>query len=1581
MNTQAFLRQNLALIKKNFVIIVVRKWFSTLLRSLVLPIALLVLLLEIQNFSKDQNRYGIGNPHAIRNLTDTLHGSKPLVVVQSPGLGPDFPPVLDRFMKPLEKIRVIQLNNASQIDATCPVDYHGNSPCHAVVIFNESPGSNMVNATWAYDIRTDPALQSRYFDVFNTNSAAEQVLLPLQSAVEAAITNLTEIPDIQAFTGYTQEEIDKFSRQGFQTLALYILSFVFFLTMVPVAHHVSSMMAYERESGLSQLIDAMAGGAAWSRIISYVVTFDLLYLPLWVILGAVFWHLLLPSQNAAVVIFWQIFTGWSVTSASVFGAAFFKRHAFAALFVSLIPILLAVLAAFSENLLTPPPLTQVAVLSLFFPSMNYVYFFSAITKAEIVGMTLDLGAPIPADSLSQSGISGQHDGVVNWVSLTGSYFLWIILVGQIIIYPLLAILVETVLYGNNRRGRKFNSGSDAANSQTAIQTSGLTKQYKPSLFKKMCCCARTPKAKAVDGLDLASYRHQILCLLGPNGSGKTTTLDMLAGFQAPTDGSITINASHTQIGVCPQKNVLWDNLTVYEHLTIWNAVKGNIESTKGLEQLIQKCDLVKKKSNLVQSLSGGMKRKLQLACMLVGGSSICFADEVTSGLDPLSRRTIWNVILSERARRTMVLTTHFLDESEVLSDHIVIITLGKMKCQGTPAELKNKYGGGYRVHIPKTEDISTITHPVAERRDRYICRTPDSSSAARVLASLKTSKDSELYITGPTIEDVFLKVAEEPHALIGESPEDISMDGSQPSRTKETKPTTPSIVTVYSRQIRALLLKRIFLLRSTWWMYFFALGIPIVVSHFLAPFLFKYKTPNCSDLVASGNSPSKLQLYSLYSIALGPESINATVSDIIKTQNDGYLYSNYGGYGGPYVEDSRQQLENFVHTNHTNLSYGGGIWAANGSKPLVTYDASNVFISSSLLNLVNQVRSGVPIEGSLSQLTTYHQPDGGNSVIWITIFCLVQALYPAFFSLYPTYEKRSQVRALQYSNGIRPFPTLFSYWIFDFFFVIIISVVCTVLISSQAPWFGVGYLFVVQALYGLAATLFSYLISFIARSQPSAFAFSVLFMALMYVLSIITLLVLNIGQAGNRVALDGTAYGLGLIFPIQNLLRAFTVSLNTYIVRCRGQTTITYPGSIYAYGGPILLLVLQNIWLFILLLWLEGGRLNFSKPKNVPYDAEKTALSGRPDVDAETARVMSSESDLLRVQHVSKKFGSFSAVDDVSLGLQEGEILALLGPNGAGKTTTINMIRGDLSPSSGRIYLQNVDVHKNTRLAQENLGVCPQFDALDLLTVREHLAFYARSKGVADIKADVNYVMGRVGITAHADKLAAKLSGGNKRKLSLGIALVGNPPVLLLDEPSSAMDAASKRVFWKTLEAVAPGRSVLITTHSMEEADALATRAAIIAKRVLAIGTTEALRKTHSNEYHVHLILNSAPLSTPEEMRDVAEWVDDTFPNVKFEGENLGGQVRFIVPADSKVPAPASAPHDALGRGRGEGEISAAQSFTRYLIETLEARKQDLGLDCYSISAATMESVFLRVVKETDAEEDERIEKKPWWRW
>lgn len=285
MSLPLILRQTWALTRKNFLVAVVRGWRSTLIRSLILPIALLVLLLEIQNFSKDKNKYGFGSPETVLDLVDTVHEKK-LVFVRSPDLGPDFDPVFNKIVAPLRPSTFLELDNAGDIQSTCPVDYHGISPCHAVVIFNDSPESGRPGAHWNYTIRTDPSQVENPFNVFTTDGPLNQLFLPLQVAIENAITNSTTVPDVLKYShAGTQEQADEASRRMFLTMALYILSFVFFMTMMPVSHHVASMIASERESGLSHLIDAMGGGVTTPRVLSYIGTFYILYLPLWIILG------------------------------------------------------------------------------------------------------------------------------------------------------------------------------------------------------------------------------------------------------------------------------------------------------------------------------------------------------------------------------------------------------------------------------------------------------------------------------------------------------------------------------------------------------------------------------------------------------------------------------------------------------------------------------------------------------------------------------------------------------------------------------------------------------------------------------------------------------------------------------------------------------------------------------------------------------------------------------------------------------------------------------------------------------------------------------------------------------------------------------------------------------------------------------------------------------------------------------------------------------------------------------------------------------------------------------------------------
>lgn len=169
-----------------------------------------------------------------------------------------------------------------------------------------------------------------------------------------------------------------------------------------------------------------------------------------------------------------------------------------------------------------------------------------------------------------------------------------------------------------------------------------------------------PRRYAVEGMAMAnSNQGEIFCLLGRNGAAKSTTLGAIAKLLNFTSGKISY-AEDLKIGIATQKDVLWDELNCRQHVQLWRAIK----STKDHQQLesdldlLARCDLAPKVRFLSQNLSGGQKRKLQLACALAGGSNLLLLDEISSGLDPLSRRAIWKLITANRGSSTIILTTH-----------------------------------------------------------------------------------------------------------------------------------------------------------------------------------------------------------------------------------------------------------------------------------------------------------------------------------------------------------------------------------------------------------------------------------------------------------------------------------------------------------------------------------------------------------------------------------------------------------------------------------------------------------------------------------------------------------------------------------------------------------------------------------------------------------------------------------------------------------------------------------------------------------------------------------------------------------
>ncbi len=216
---------------------------------------------------------------------------------------------------------------------------------------------------------------------------------------------------------------------------------------------------------------------------------------------------------------------------------------------------------------------------------------------------------------------------------------------------------------------------------------------------------------------------------------------------------------------------------------------------------------------------------------------------------------------------------------------------------------------------------------------------------------------------------------------------------------------------------------------------------------------------------------------------------------------------------------------------------------------------------------------------------------------------------------------------------------------------------------------------------------------------------------------------------------------------------------------------------------------------------------------------------------------------ILLVEHLTRKFGSFVAVDDVSFSVQPGEIVGYLGPNGCGKTTTIRMLLGLLSPSAGSARVMGYDAYTQTEEVRSRCGYMSQKFALyDDLTVRQNLEFYAGVYGVKD-KDAVAKTLDSVGLNDHERVLTRSLSVGWRQRLALGIALVHSPRLLFLDEPTSGVDPLARREFWELIyQLAAGGVTIFTTTHYMDEAEYCHRVGLMRAGKLLAFDTPTALK-------------------------------------------------------------------------------------------------------------------------------------------
>ncbi|CAK4964438.1 unnamed protein product [Aphanomyces euteiches] len=941
---------------------------------------------------------------------------------------------------------------------------------------------------------------------------------------------------------------------------------------------------------------------------------------------------------------------------------------------------------------------------------------------------------------------------------------------------------------------------------------------------------------AVKNVNMTMYKNQITCLLGHNGAGKTTLISMLTGMIPVSSGDATIDGLslnddraeiRESLGMCPQHDVLYAELTVEEHLLFYGKIKGyrgDVLETE-VEQKIVEVGLTEKRHVYSSELSGGMKRKLSLAIALLGDSKIVFLDEPTSGMDPYSRRSSWEIILNNRMNRIVVLTTHFMDEADILGDRIAIMAEGELRCCGSSLFLKNRYGAGYNFALVKAEHCNTPaliqfvqrhvgddTKVLSNVGTEISFQLPMDGSHlfAKMFAELDDKLDGlgvvSYGISVTTLEEVFIKVAEigdenHQHTLQKTDPStksapSSSVDGSR-SGFRLTDNAPLSSLKMFAVHFRALLLKRIRTARRDKRME-------------TSPVLGQY-----GGYVLLGSSQDRTFGYNL---AVNTTAIHSAI--VYKAMMDEALYRTIAS-------------DKDVKLTCTNA-------------PLPLTDSNKLYLTT-----VVSFTTGVFVVIAFTYYTASIVPYL-SATFWLANFAFDLILYavPCIFGLL----------AIYFFN-ITPFT----------------GHDCT-----SCPSTPFAALVVVFVLFGLAIVPFCYILSYLFVDAPSSQTYVYLInMVLGTILIVVSSVLDSIDSTKDVNTHLKFLWRLSPLFCIGNSLNALSTSTLNMALGLIEKDTSAF--STKVVGWEIAYLVIEAIVFPLVAIGIDYG-LSFPKIKAIvtkdPHVVD-APFQVDEDVQAEEQRVAQgkADADAVVMKNLRKVYkGGKVGLVDLSLALPKGECFGYLGINGAGKTTTMKIMTGDVLPTSGAATLGGFDIMTQQLDVRRLIGYCPQFDALiDLLTMREHLELFAAIKGVPIdlIGATVMEKMDQMNLNDFENKLAGTLSGGNKRKLSVAIALIGSPPIIFLDEPSTGMDPVSRRFMWDVIADISTRSkesTILLTTHSMEECEALCTRVGImVGGRLRCLGSIQHLKNRFGDGLMMHVRV--APVSS----NDVDRFSNEAF--------------------------------------------------------------------------------------------------------
>uniref|UniRef100_A0A7N6FCY9 ABC transporter domain-containing protein n=1 Tax=Anabas testudineus TaxID=64144 RepID=A0A7N6FCY9_ANATE len=636
-----------------------------------------------------------------------------------------------------------------------------------------------------------------------------------------------------------------------------------------------------------------------------------------------------------------------------------------------------------------------------------------------------------------------------------------------------------------------------------------------------------------------------------------------------------------------------------------------------------------------------------------------------------------------------------------------------------------------------------------------------------------------------------------------------------------------------------------------------------------------------------------------------------------------------GNYCNVCSLDMRAVFISSVHNEHCvhRVWYNNKGWHA-----MVAYMnvANNAVLRAFLPWTANPAEFGItavnhPLNLTKEQLTT--------SVDAVVAICVIFAMsfIPASFVLYLIQERVTKAKHLQFVSGVSPLV----YWVANFFWDMMNYSLSTAMVVGIFMAFdkkcytspsNLPALIALLLLYGWSVTPMMYPMSYIFNIPSTAYVSLSCINLFIGINSSAITFILELFE-NNRFN-EWLKKGL-LVFPHFCLGRGLIdMAMNQAVtdVYDRFEYT-TNPFQWDFVGKNIAFMAVEGFVYFLLNLLIQ---YRFFLDHWLSDYKQTQTQDEDDDVAAERQRIYDGgrKTDILQIRDLSKCFG-------------------LLGVNGAGKTTTFKMLTGDTDVSSGEATVAGYSILTEILDVHQNMGYCPQFDATDeLLTGREHLYLYARLRGVpeSEIPRVAEWGIQKLGLTEYASRCAGTYSGGNKRKLSTAIAMIGCPALVLLDEPTTGMDPHSRRFLWNAIMSVIQdGRAVVLTSHSMEECEALCTRLAIMVNGTFkCLGTIQHLKYKFGDGYVVTMKIRAAKAGLSPELEPVESFMESCFPGC-VQREKHYNTLQYEI---------------------------ASSSLAR-IFQLVVAHKERLSIEDYSVSQTTLDQVFVNFAKQQTGEEED----------